>query len=314
MASAIDRLAWTVGRPALELEDEILSTSDVLEVRVIDPTTSVGRISLDRGVQLVESVRQLIWNGARVLYTGGRAGYRGGLSDSARAVVDALELAPPLPGSFMLDVYAPAELQLTMVEDGVPLARTSHHNTLVSTLRAIEAACAAVEVPIPENVDDLDQVIAEGVSTNLLNAIIRLDTQRPGLRIEFKGRWTYPDPLEPGTVVVETRHFRRFPELRDVIAQNDPRDDYVLMGWIRGFLADELATAEHPLSGVVTVEARVDGTTRDVRLELTGEELRAARSAAGEAYLTALGRLERIGRFWYLTAPSGVNVRGTPPA
>jgi hypothetical protein len=113
-------------------------------------------------------------------------------------VVDALELAPPLPGSFMLDVYAPAELQLTMVEDGVPLARTSHHNTLVSTLRAIEAACAAVEVPIPENVDDLDQVIAEGVSTNLLNAIIRLDTQRPGLRIEFKGRWTYPDPLEPG--------------------------------------------------------------------------------------------------------------------
>ena len=180
-------------------------------------------------------------------------------------------------------------------------------------MRAIAAARECTEAPIPEDADDLEDAVAQGVSTNLLNAMIRLDTQSPALRVEFRGLWSRPDPDAPQSVTVASRHFARFPELRDVIAQHDPCDDYVLMGWIRGLSTDELASDERPLSGVVIVEARVDGTTRDVRLELRGDELRAARAVAGEAFLTALGRLERIGRQWHLTNPRGVAVRATPP-
>jgi hypothetical protein len=280
----------------------------VLEVRVVDPTTAAGRIPLERGAHLVESVRQLIWNCARVLLAGGRPGYRGDLPEAARAVVDQFELAPPATGSFMLDVDAPAEVQL-MLDTGEPLARSPFHETLVYTLRSIAAARETVEAQIPENADELEEAVAHGVSTNLLNAIIRLDTQSPALRVEFRGLWTQPDTDAPHDVTLESRHFARFPDLRDVIAQHDPRDDYPLTGWIRGFIADELATDEHPLSGVVIVEARVDGTTRDVRLELRGDDLRMARDAAGEGFLTALGRLERVGRQWHLTNPRGVAIR-----
>jgi hypothetical protein len=306
--SAVRRLAWTAGLPEGEVVERILSTSDVLEVRVVDPTTASGRISLERGAHLVESIRQLIWNGARVRFAGGRAGYRGGLPDAARAVVDQFELAPPVTGSFMLEVYAPAETQLTF-DTGETLPASPVHETLVYTLRALAAARQTVENQIPEDADELEEAVARGVSTNLLNAMIRLDTQSPALRVEFRGRWSRPDPDAPDDVTLESHHFARFPELRDVIAQHDPRDDYFLTGWIRGFVADELATDEHPLSGVVLVEARVDETTRDVRLELQGDDLRAARGAAGEGLLTAVGRLEKIRRDWHLTNPRGVAIR-----
>lgn len=305
---ALSRLAFVEGRSESEVIAAIDATSDSIIVSVEDPTTSAGRISFDRGVQLVESLKQLVYAGARYKFSGGRAGYQSRLPDGARAVIDQLELAPPSPGSFRVEVYAPPDPQLQI--DGTEAPPDNVHDTLVSTMLAVQTARATAELErLPDDADDLDDAVQGGLSTNLLNAMIKLDTESRGLRVVFHGRWSRPDPSAPEQVTLEAHHFERFRGLRDVLSRNDPVEDFQLAGWIKGVIADELANDEHPLSGVATVETRIEGSIRDVRVELRSDELRAAREGIGEQYLSATGTLERIGREWHLTDPTHITIR-----
>jgi hypothetical protein len=307
MWTAVRRLSSVTGLEEDEVLDRILATSDALEVRLVDPTTRLGRIPLERGAQLVDTLRQLLHAGARLNFLGGRAGYRGDLPAAAREVLAQLELAPPAQGSFKLEVYAPAQVQLTLGPEPPP---NPIHDTLVATLRAVEIARETAERDVlPDDADELEAAVKQGLSTNLLDAIIRLDTRSSALRVEFTGRWSQQEPQDVRKVTLEARHFAQLPAVRDVLAQKDPREDFALRGWIKAVAADELALGEHPLSGVATVESRIEGGVRDVRVELAGDALREARSGIGEQFLSAMGTLEKIGRDWRLTSPRGVLIR-----
>lgn len=307
VAAAVSRLAWSRGKTEADIVEELRTTCDAIEVRVKDPTTNTGRIGLERGAQLVESLRQVVWNGARLHFSGGRVGYSGDLPDKARAVVDQLELAPPAAGSFKLELYAPATTQLSL--DSADAPDDPVHETLVSTMLAIDAARMTAErTEIPEEPDELSDAVALGVSTNLLNAIIKLDTQSPSLLVEFNARWSKPEPRAPETVALEPRHFAKLPVLRDVLAQKDPKQDFPLYGWIKGVQVGDLAL-DQELAGVAIVVAKIDAGVRDIHVTLRGDDVRAAREGIGERFLSAVGTLQKIGRDWHLTEPRGIAVR-----
>jgi hypothetical protein len=308
--SAVQRLMWVTGLPEPEIVSRIVGvTADILEVSVIDPTTVSGRINLDRGAALTQTLRAVVMNGARLQFAGGRVAHSGDLTEAARRIVDQLELAPPSPGSFRLEVFAPAEqLQLG---DGEHMPRNAAHETLASALRAVEAVKETTDRDIPEEPDELDEAVSQGVSSNLVKAVRRLDTQSPALRVVFRGRWTKPDPEAPDIVTLESGHFARLPRLEEKLHSYEPKEQHALSGWIKEAAADALAL-DIPLAGVGVVETRIDGRTRDVRVELSGEELQSAAAGIGQKYLTAIGTLERLGRYWYLTDAKDVRIGDVP--
>jgi len=306
-SAAISRLLWATGLTERQLVDRIITTvTDTLEVRVIDATTAAGRIPLERGTQLAQSLRAVVMNGARLQFAGGRVAHSGSLSDAAREVMNRLELTPPSAGSFLFQVQGPTEQQLTLESAGTPSDPV--HETLASALRALEATRDTVEVDIPDDAEQLVEAVNRGVSTNLVRAVRKLDTQSPALRVEFRARWSQPDPDAPQVVVLESRHFSQLRRLESVLSYFEPRD-FELRGWIKEVGADALAL-DTPLAGVVVVETKVAGHRRDVRVELGGDALRTAGAGIGQGFLEADGTLERIGQNWYLTGAHNVRFLG----
>jgi hypothetical protein len=93
------------------------------------------------------------------------------------------------------------------------------------------------------------------------------------------------------------------------LRQQVPRDEFSLTGWIKQVRADYLAEANKPLSGVVVVEARVEGRTRDVQVDLSGPILERAAAGVGRYFFSAVGTLEKIGRRWVLSNPREISLR-----
>jgi hypothetical protein len=309
---ALNRLSWTTGRDAEELLERIVgATTDILEVSVIDPTTVAGRIGLDRGAALTQALRTVVMNGARLQFAGAKIVHRGGLSEAARRVVEQLELAPPSPGSFKLEVYAPLhQLQLgddLDTETFVDGPRDAAHETLASALRAVEAVRVVTEKELSSEPDALEEAVSQGVSTNIVRAFQKLDTHSTALRVVFRAKWTKPDTSTPETVTLAAGNFAKLPRLERMLRAYEPREEYALRGWIKEAAADALAL-DLPLAGAVVVETREGNRVLNVHLELTGTELQAAASGIGSMYLSATGTLERIGRDWYLTDPQNIRI------
>jgi hypothetical protein len=309
LSSALARLAYaSETAPDVLIEQILERTTDALEVRVRDPTTAAGRINLERGVQLTKSLFEIVLNGARVWTLGARPLFRR-TPDEARAIIARLELAPPAPGSFRMEVVAPAEVHLELDPHLIPFSPV--RQVLVSTLAALQAAAAAAEVASAgvSDPDALDDAIESGVSANLVQAITALDTQSTGLELEFRARWGYERPPDlPDVVRLEPRHLAALPALEGALRKQEPQDDFELHGWIKTVGADELAI-DQPLSGFVVVEARVEGRSRDVYVELRSENLMEAAQHLGRRFMLARGTLEKIGRRWYLTDPRDVEIR-----
>jgi hypothetical protein len=311
--TAVSRLQWVTGLPEPELAGRIVATLfDTLEVRVIDSTTAGGLIPLERGVQLAQSLRTVILNGARLQFAGGRAAHRGGLSGAAKEVLARLEMAPPSAGSFRYTVQAPVDQQLALDREDV--GATDVHQTLVSALRALDAARETTEAPIPTDAEELDDAVSRGVSTNLVKAVRELDTQSPALSVEFRAYWSRPEPDVPERVVLGPQNFSQLLRLEGVLSHFDPQPNFSLRGWIKEVGAEALAIGvDAQLAGTVVVETRIDGRQRDVRVEVAGDRLKQAGAAVGQQYLSAEGTLERIGRSWFLTGALNIHLSTPPP-
>jgi len=312
MRSAVTRLGWATGLPERDLLSRIVTTTtDILELCVVDPTTITGRIGLERGAILTQALRTVVMNGARLQFAGGKTAYTGGLRDNARRVVDRLELAPPSAGSFRLEVFAPAP-QLSLlagqgVDDQLQSAPADPvHETLASALRAVDALRDTTEGAIPDEPEALEDAVSDGVSANLVAAMKRLDTQSPALKVVFRGHWAQPDDAAPRMVVLESGHFARLPKLEAALKQYEPKQDYQLQGWVQRARAVALAL-DVPVAGSVVVETG-QGTPRYVHVELSGSQLQEAAAGIGSKYLNATGTLERVGRDWYLTDARNVRI------
>jgi hypothetical protein len=305
---ALQRLQLAMGLAIGELIDQIITTfGDRLEVRVRDPTTAEGLIPLDRGAQLAESLRVIISNGARLQFAGGKLAYSGGLPDSAKDVLSQIKMMPPSAGSFRFTVQAPTNQQLTF---GTDSPADPVHETFVSALRALDATRETTEGPIPDDADELDEAVSRGMSSNLVKAVRLLDTESTALHVEFKAYWSRRETAVPDCVQLDAKHFAQLGQLERVLKHFNPQKNFALHGWIKEVEADALAKPGGPLAGTVTVQTRIAGKQRDVRVELSGDQLQHAGAGVGQQFLNATGTLERIGRSWFLMGPKEIRLRG----
>jgi hypothetical protein len=311
MQSALERLCWVLGEDESEIRRTIRShVSDVLEVRVTDPTTASGRIALRRGARLAETLYEIVLNGLRVSRLGGRPWYGGPLPEGADDVLRQFELLPASSGSYRLEVVALSPRSLP----GLPAPESDARTALRAALQAIEGAKGAATLDVPTDADELEGPVSMGMSTNLLEALTDLDTQSTQLAIEFTTRWASDsagDNATTETVRLEPQHLARLPALTELLKQHMPRSDYVISGWIKTVSAAGIASEEQPLAGSVVIETKIDGKRRDVIVELIGSELKRAAAGLGEQFISAKGTLERIGRRWHLTGATQIDIGPT---
>jgi hypothetical protein len=98
----------------------------------------------------------------------------------------------------------------------------------------------------------------------------------------------------------------RVPKLVTRLRQHQPEEHRSVSGWVRTASADELAKAGHP-TGLVIVEAKVEGRMRNVLVNLPSELFERARP--GTSQIWAKGTLQKIGNRWHLSDPRDIQIR-----
>lgn len=312
LESAANRLALVSGEPFDTFSSGLReAASDELEMRIVDDTTMGGRINLERGKLAITALYEVLVNGARLWAQGGQVLYAGDWTAEIRSVVERYELAAPTVGSFTLTVVSPAPLKLPLEGEGHVDEQRLALNAAVFAVE--NARLAAEHADMVEDVDDLEEWVFHGLSANLLKALGAIDTQSSSLLVDMSIRWADgPAPTLPSRVRLEPRHLAQFDRMESLLRKQEPRADYKLTGLLKVLSAADREPTQ-PLSGVVSVQADVDGRVRPVQVEVSDATFLKARSGVGEQFLEAVGTLEKVGRTWRLRGARNIRIV-EPPA
>jgi hypothetical protein len=291
------------------LSDILVAGRDTLVLRVAAPAVSAGEVPIAYGTELFGGVRDLLVASGRSL-ADTRANFLGPTPDVVMNLLDRLTFGETKKGSYVLTVRTPLDQQLVLDDGAGTLGM--ERRTIARTMEAVAAAQSA-----GERLDDeeaLDDSIEHGLSAQLCNALGRIDPETTGVTVQLTAEWAdglpAPAPNIPVTVALHSADFAHLRYLGETLGKLTPEEDFLLDGWIKEIKYDALWASR----GTVTVEARIRGRRRDVRLELEGSEFQEAHRLGGHGLLQARGTLEKAGRAWVLTSPRSLNFsEGTPP-
>lgn len=292
------------------LSDIRVAGRDTLVLCVAAPAISAGEVPVAYGSELFGGVRDLLVASGRSLGDT-RANFGGPTPESVMRLLDRLTFGETKAGSYILTVRTPVDQQLAFDDSIAPGANVERQ----AIARTIEAVSAARDAGAHlDDEDALDVSIEHGLSAQLCRALTRIDPETTGVTVELSTRWAdgLPDPAPhlPHSVALQSSDFAHLRYLGDTLSQLMPERDFPLDGWIKEIKYDALWAAR----GVVTVEARVRGRRRDVRVELEGSDLDEAHRLVGQGYLHAIGTLEKAGRAWVISSPHSLRFgEGTPP-
>lgn len=292
------------------LSDIRVAGRDTLVLRVAAPAISAGEVPISYGTELFGGVRDLIVASGRSLGDT-RANFGGPTPESVMHLLDRLTFGETKAGSYILTVRTPVDQQLAF-DDVVAPGANMERRTIARTIEAVSAAREAGAHLDDE--DALDVSIERGLSAQLCKALTRIDPETTGVTVELSTQWAdglpEPAPNLPRAVALGSADFAHLRYLGETLSRLAPDEHFPLDGWIKEIKYDALWAAR----GVVTVEARIRGRRRDVRIELEGSDFEEAHRLLGQGYLHAVGTLEKAGRAWVLTSPHSLRFgEGAPP-
>ena len=309
LAILFARLGEVEQRDSRSLVRDMLNAGrDVLTVSIAAPTVREGEIPVSYGEELFGGVRDLIAASGRAVKAT-RANFAGPTPPEVMEALDRLSFGETRAGSYVVTVKTPVAQQLEIESTPGPAGMGFEREAVARTIEAVAAAKAAGGQLQDEDV--VDQSIEHGVSAQLCKALVRLDPKLTGITIEISAQWAsgLPVPISGASSVrLASGDLARVRRLGEALGGMAPEEGFQINGWIRGITYDQLGADR----GVVTVEARIKGRLRDVRLELEGQDFREAQMLAGHGALDATGTLEKAGRAWVLTAPRDVKVSQEP--
>ena len=302
-ASVVSRLitifAEAAGRDELSLyRDLITADRDVVRARVTEADD--GSLSLNRGVELIAGVRDLVLAAACSLREP-QPLYRLGANREANDLLDRICLGQTEQGSFVVTLLTPPvspPLRAVFEEDmdfDAPIERRMTRRlieALAETREATERASAGDEGAFAESVD-------KGVSANLCESLARLVDPFPALDISVA--WARTRPISPPQEVLRfaradaailSEAARRF---RD----REPRPDTRLFGTVH-----RLRREEEEAGGTIYLWTSIDDKNRSVAVVLKRSDYdRAVQAHKEKLPMILRGDLERSGQRWRLLNP-----------
>jgi hypothetical protein len=310
LESAVERISWALEISVSETLERLSEHGDRFEMRIEDSSTRGGRLPVLRAPGVINGFLAVLRAGARAEFLGTQARYQGNDTEVVRGALAGIDLLAPAKGSFRLIAVTAAEAQMPFDRS---LAIPDHtRRALASTVRGLRAAAEVAAEPGGE-AERLPGAIDEGVSTTLLGGLEAISKRAPGMVVAFKVRWdpSLPEVEAPaGELRLRQEQLHRVPRLARALRERGPEEERVVSGWVRTATADELARAGHP-SGLVIVDARIEGRKRNIQIELPSELFDRARP--GTSQLWAKGTLQKIGNRWHLSNPREIRIDGVGP-
>ena len=301
VATLIDTFATVVGQDELAVYRSLV-TADRDVVRVRAGEGNDGSVTLSAGVELLGGVRDMLLSAACSLREA-RPVYRPGANREAVELLAGLRLGQTEQGSFVVTVLTgavPAPLPGLFPDLDDRNAPTERRLTK-RLVGAVAAARVAAERTAAGDASAFGEVVADGVSANLCDALVRLIEPFPTLDVDVS--WARTRPVNGAAAVVR---FGRadavvLREAARALRDRAPRSGVRLCGFVR-----RLKRGEGGEDGTITLSAKIDGQRQSVSAVLERADYdRAVQAHRDRTPIVLVGDLDRVGQRWrLLSAPA----------
>jgi hypothetical protein len=299
LAGLVQTLADVEGRsPLLVARDLHQAINDVLEFRVVGDLLAQGEMPLRAAPDLAAGAFEAVQAAARS-EVARRAHYASGTIPAiVRSFVDGARLATD-KGSVILRVRAPAtEEPAQATLEGLAVTESFERRAVSRLVNGVRAAKSAAHRDLATvDFDNLEDDVEAGLSANLCDALVKLSGERAGVTADvgIRVRWALTRPAaEPETgVKVERGELNRLDEVAALLKQIAPEPHAAVLGPVTRLSHDPGAP-----TGVVSIQAEIEGKVRLVRMELDAADYELAQSAHNrdDLELLAEGTLEHAGK------------------
>ena len=299
VAALIDTFASVAGQDQLAVYRSLVTTDrDVVRVRAAE--SEDGSVTLTAGVSLIDGAREMLLSAACSLRER-QPVYRAGANREASDLLNRVRLGQTDHGSFVVTLLTP------VVPPPMPalFPDPDDRNAPVErrmTMRLVEALTAvrqATERTAAGDKEAFGDAVAEGVSANLCEALVRLVEPFPTLDVGVS--WAQTRPLEIASSIVRfgQADAALLREAARSLRDRAPRPDVDLYGFVR-----LLKRREEEDDGIIGLATTIDGQPQAVKVVLERVDYeRAIRAHHDRAPVVLNGDLDRLGQRWRLLNP-----------
>ncbi len=299
VATLIDTFASVAGQDELTVYRSLV-TADRDAVRIRAAESDDGSVTLNAGVDLIGGARDMLLSAACSLREP-RPVYRAGANREATDVLNQVRLGQTDQGSFVLTLLTPVVpppmpgLFPDPDDQHAPIERRMTRRLVES----LNAARQAAERTAAGDEGAFGEAVANGVSANLCEALVRLIEPFPALDIGVS--WARTRPVTRGATFVR---FGRadaalLREAARSLRDRAPRPDMRLYGFVRLLKRDE-----EDDDGTIGLVTDIDAQRQSVAAVLERADYeRVVQAHRDRTPVVLAGDLERMGQRWRLLNP-----------
>ena len=257
-------------------------------------------MTLNDGVDLIRGAREMLLSVACSLGEP-QAVYRAGASREAAELLKRVRLSQTEQGSFVVTLLMP------VVPPRMPLLFPDPEDRHAPTERrvtrrlveALTAARRATEQLAAGDARAFGGAVANGVSANLCDALVRLIEPFPTLDVGVSWARTRPVSAPPTVVRFGGADAALLREAARSLRDRAPRPDVRLYGFVHLLKRTEVEN-----DGTIRLSTKIDGQRQSVVAVLERPDYERAVQAHGHGAPVVLsGDLDRIGQRWRLLSP-----------
>ena len=299
VATLIDTFAKVAGQDELTVYRSLVTADrDVVRVRAAE--CDDGSVTLNAGVDLIGGARDMLLSAACSLREP-QPVYRAGANREAADLLKQVRLGQTAQGSFvvtLLTSVVPPPIPALFPDpddQNAPIERRMTRRLV----EALTAASQAAERTAAGEEGAFGEAVANGVSANLCEALVRIIEPFPTLDCGVSWARTRPMTVAETVVRFGRADAALLREAARSLRDREPQPDVRLYGFVR-LLRREEADDE----GTIGLVTDIDGQRQSVAAVLERLDYERAVQAHGDRALVVLaGDLERMGQRWRLLNP-----------
>ena len=299
VAALIDTFASVAGQDELTVYRSLVTTDrDVVRVRAAE--SEDGSVTLTAGVSLIDGAREMLLSAACSLRER-QPVYRAGANREASDLLNRVRLGQTDHGSFVVTLLTPVvpppmpALFPDADEWNAPIER----QMTVRLVEALTAVRQATERTAAGDKEAFGDAVAQGVSANLCEALVRLVEPFPTLDVGVSWAQTRPLAISSNVVRFGQADAALLREAARSLRDRAPRPDVNLYGFVR-----LLKRGEEDDDGIIGLATTIDGQQHSVKVVLERVDYeRAIQAHHDRAPVVLNGDLDRMGQRWRLLNP-----------
>jgi hypothetical protein len=308
MSTLVETLEVAEQRSQIEILNDLKNYSaDVLRVRVNTQKTANGRIPLNAGIKFSHSVKDLIVSAAQATIKP-EAHFEKSNSQIDNYLED-LQMGHE-KGSYILDIISPIpnQTKLDLGEEINVNLEPFGRRTMKQLVRSLQILQNVAE-RVSFNEIELDyffEVVSQGISANLCEAIVGIDKSGEGKGVDIKLSWSPIIEISndmPTTIFIS---HKIIPVIE--LAATKLRSVYIDNFELRGSVID-LHRLPEAQTGKIVVRVNIEDKTREVSIQLQDEDYKVAVQAHEQiATIVCYGELSKENKKFKLLNPRNISI------